>query len=254
MHPDADAFLDAIFDSPDDDTPRLVYADWLQEHGQEHYAQFIRLQCAAARYPLWSGEANRLWEEIGRVWNRLDDEWRPATWDEWKSTLGTGRLDAIHFDRGFLRPNLMLTDFQLQDYLNDERCWSCVALPGPPLLLTPFADWAKLASLPLLRRIRHLRLASFGEAEAVWDSDWLPDELAELLRCERLCHLTRLDVSERNLTQRVADVLVSAPHLSSVQQLAVSLSTGRGPDPDAAVEQLEARFKNVVWASDWDGE
>ena len=46
MHPEADAFLDAIFDNPDDDTPRLVYADWLQEHGQENYAQFIRLQCA----------------------------------------------------------------------------------------------------------------------------------------------------------------------------------------------------------------
>src|SRR5438094_4748150 len=46
---DADALLDAIFDNPDDDTPRLVYADWLQEHGQANYAEFIRLQCAAAR-------------------------------------------------------------------------------------------------------------------------------------------------------------------------------------------------------------
>jgi uncharacterized protein (TIGR02996 family) len=42
MHPEADAFLDAIFDHPDDDTPRLVYADWLQEGGYEDYAQFIR--------------------------------------------------------------------------------------------------------------------------------------------------------------------------------------------------------------------
>ena len=47
MHPEADAFLDAIFDHPDDDTPRLVYADWLQEHGQEDYAQFIRLSIRA---------------------------------------------------------------------------------------------------------------------------------------------------------------------------------------------------------------
>jgi uncharacterized protein (TIGR02996 family) len=47
MHPEADAFLDAIFASAADDTPRLVYADWLQEHGYEDYAQFIRLSVKA---------------------------------------------------------------------------------------------------------------------------------------------------------------------------------------------------------------
>ena len=29
--PEADALLDAIFAEPDDDTPRLVYADWLDD-------------------------------------------------------------------------------------------------------------------------------------------------------------------------------------------------------------------------------
>lgn len=47
MHSEADAFLDAIFDHPDDDTHRLVYADWLEEHGQGNYAQFIRLSVKA---------------------------------------------------------------------------------------------------------------------------------------------------------------------------------------------------------------
>jgi uncharacterized protein (TIGR02996 family) len=28
-----DAFLRAIEESPGDDTPRLIYADWLEEHG-----------------------------------------------------------------------------------------------------------------------------------------------------------------------------------------------------------------------------
>ena len=104
MHPEADAFLDAIFDHPDDDTVRLVYADWLEEHDQGNYAQFIRLQCAAAREKLWSDEANRLWEEIGRVWTRLDAEWWPATRDVWGDEYSDGvLLDAIHFERGLLR-------------------------------------------------------------------------------------------------------------------------------------------------------
>jgi uncharacterized protein (TIGR02996 family) len=44
-----DAFLQAILDAPDDDTPRLVYADWLDEHGDPERAEFIRVQCELAR-------------------------------------------------------------------------------------------------------------------------------------------------------------------------------------------------------------
>lgn len=41
----------AIRAQPDDDTPRLVYADWLQENGDEARAEFIRLQCQIAQLP-----------------------------------------------------------------------------------------------------------------------------------------------------------------------------------------------------------
>jgi len=48
-----DAFLQAIRDSPDDDTPRLVFADWLTENGDADRAEFIRVQCELARrWPL----------------------------------------------------------------------------------------------------------------------------------------------------------------------------------------------------------
>ena len=42
-------FLAAILEAPDDDAPRLVYADWLDEHGQPERAEFIRVQCELAR-------------------------------------------------------------------------------------------------------------------------------------------------------------------------------------------------------------
>jgi uncharacterized protein (TIGR02996 family) len=42
------AFLQAITDEPDDDLPRLVYADWLDERG-DPFGEFIRLQCERAR-------------------------------------------------------------------------------------------------------------------------------------------------------------------------------------------------------------
>jgi uncharacterized protein (TIGR02996 family) len=44
-------FLADILANPDDDTHRLVYADWLEEHGLSGRAAFIRVQCRIAREP-----------------------------------------------------------------------------------------------------------------------------------------------------------------------------------------------------------
>ena len=46
---DGEALLAAILANPAEDTPRLVYADWLEEHGREERAEFIRVQCELAR-------------------------------------------------------------------------------------------------------------------------------------------------------------------------------------------------------------
>ncbi len=42
-------FLQAIANDPQSDAPRLVMADWLQQHGQPERAEFIRLACRLAR-------------------------------------------------------------------------------------------------------------------------------------------------------------------------------------------------------------
>ena len=39
-----DALLQAVIDDPDDDGVRLVYADFLEEHGEPQRADFIRVQ------------------------------------------------------------------------------------------------------------------------------------------------------------------------------------------------------------------
>lgn len=46
---DREALMKAILTDPADDTARLVYADWLQEHGEDARAEFIRVQCRLAR-------------------------------------------------------------------------------------------------------------------------------------------------------------------------------------------------------------
>jgi uncharacterized protein (TIGR02996 family) len=41
----AAAFLADILKHPGDDAPRLIFADWLEEHGDGARAEFIRVQC-----------------------------------------------------------------------------------------------------------------------------------------------------------------------------------------------------------------
>ena len=56
----ARGFLDDIVANIDDDTPRLAYADWLTENGQDDRAEFIRVQVERARLPAWDAAQVRL--------------------------------------------------------------------------------------------------------------------------------------------------------------------------------------------------
>jgi len=57
---DRDALLVAILAEPDDDTPRLVYADWLDEHDEPERAEFIRIQHHLPALSRRTAEAKRL--------------------------------------------------------------------------------------------------------------------------------------------------------------------------------------------------
>lgn len=47
-----DTLLQGVLDKPDDDFPRLAYADWLDEAGLPERAEIIRIQIALHRIPL----------------------------------------------------------------------------------------------------------------------------------------------------------------------------------------------------------
>lgn len=49
----ADAFIASILAHPEDDLPRLVYADWLEENGDHERSEFIRVQCEICRLMMW---------------------------------------------------------------------------------------------------------------------------------------------------------------------------------------------------------
>src|SRR5215212_5071916 len=57
-------FLQAILETPDDDTPRLVYADWLDDHGEHEWAEFIRISCRLSHMPRGSEGEKALMERF----------------------------------------------------------------------------------------------------------------------------------------------------------------------------------------------
>jgi uncharacterized protein (TIGR02996 family) len=72
---DEDALLRAVIAEPDDDAPRLIYADWLDEHGDSERAEFIRVQIALvgmlkndARRPELQRHQRRLLRRCGPIW------------------------------------------------------------------------------------------------------------------------------------------------------------------------------------------
>jgi uncharacterized protein (TIGR02996 family) len=87
-----DALLHAVLASPDDDTPRLVYADWLEERGDPR-AEFIRVQCALAKLAVEDGRRADL-EARERVLLAQHEQ-------EWAAPLHEAALEW-RFRRGFI--------------------------------------------------------------------------------------------------------------------------------------------------------
>jgi uncharacterized protein (TIGR02996 family) len=75
---DHDALLAAICANPRDDTPRLVFADWLEENGQAERAAFIRTDVAMAQRDEWDAERLR-WEALLTPSAVLIQPWLVAT-------------------------------------------------------------------------------------------------------------------------------------------------------------------------------
>src|SRR4051812_1567541 len=74
LGPDA-GFLKPIHDSPDDDAPRLLYADLLDEDNQSARAEFIRIQLALAKLPAHDRRRIELARREDRLLARYAEEW-----------------------------------------------------------------------------------------------------------------------------------------------------------------------------------
>jgi uncharacterized protein (TIGR02996 family) len=80
VNPTRDALYAAILERPDDGAPRLVYADWLEEHGDaadQARAEYIRLGCRLASLRPWDEGYVEASLRTYRLRAQHRDAWRP---------------------------------------------------------------------------------------------------------------------------------------------------------------------------------
>lgn len=177
-----DALLASIRAAPDDDAPRLVYADWLSERGDPR-GEFIAVQCALARPEL--ERAQRLALEAREV-SLLSQH--GAAW------LGPLAADAVRasFSRGFLEA-LTVLDVDALDAAAET-------LGREPLRALVFAtgrrvDVARVLAWPWLDSVRSLDLQAARGLEAPLGREGLE----ALLTTRRLRGLTALGFTGQGL-------------------------------------------------------
>jgi uncharacterized protein (TIGR02996 family) len=204
-----DALLQAVCDAPEEDPPRLVYADWLEEHADPDYASFIRLQIQIARTPSESRKRDPERDELRARENAV----RQRLKKRWKPLLGPLRASKRDFARGF---HFAVADrfaaFTYPTFAAECAKW----WPALPLRRIELVNAVpvELAENEYLSRLTELRIR-LGPSSVLME-----EELAiRLLQSPRLTGLRHLNLGFFPWTQRVVEALdcfVSAGRLVSL--------------------------------------
>jgi uncharacterized protein (TIGR02996 family) len=233
MSPEELAFIEHIRDNFDDDAPRLVYADWLEEQGQIDKAQFIRLDCERARFD----SEDLRWLE----WYEKGMYLRKGYPNRWFDPLPAFALDNADFffstERGFVDYLSLIRD-QIPEDLDD-------LLQFAPLLhklqLQDSSDEVieRLSDWPGLSRISEFDLRSFSQrapAKGLFSSPFLTkikalvgydlamemSDIEALTRSKACQHLQRLSLMKCRIDPEMSCVLVRWPGIGNVKDLTLS--------------------------------
>ena len=213
----------AIVARPDEDLPRLVYADFLQEAGHDDRAELIRVQCALERLPPADPERPEL--------TRRETELLAATkMRAWRIPDLTGPQT---FRRGMIESIETTAEALLQ--VNPEVLRLS---PVRHLRLVNADRWtADLARLPLWRRLQSLSLNNnnFGSGNRMQllDAADMPELRSLSLRNNRLWpeavqqlaetraagQLTRLDLSGNPVGDEGVATLARHPAFTGLREL-----------------------------------
>jgi uncharacterized protein (TIGR02996 family) len=255
---DNPALLRAVLAAPDDDLPRLVYADWYEEHGEPERAEFIRTQIELAHSPDAGLQARE--QEL------LDTHgWA------WAEPLGK-QVHAWEFRRGFVEAVELSLERPAAEFLpvfdlapirhlrdNGQFCDLSGVIDALPHFdrLTGLEFWGlyafddelirRMLASPHLANLRTLILFHDRNGNTV------PDHiLADGLRSRHRRKLERLavnvDGSWRGPTREVLAAMADSPHLRNLRAVDLSCAGdgGNHPQMDVATAQAIGASRNFA--------
>jgi uncharacterized protein (TIGR02996 family) len=258
------AFLEAICAAPDDDTPRLVYADWLEEHGDRDRAEFIRVQIELARRGECDPSATPLREREYQLLARHEREWLAhlapwrATWLRNRAEFRRGFVEEVEVcPRKFLRrPDRLFASrpirwLGLREWVNDTQCARLARLPlllrlrwlsfslGRGVMTTGLG---RLLASPYLANLEGLVIDIPSARETDWGIGSIrPEQLRRLAESPHLGRLRHLSFIDQGIEDEAAEILASSrafPALTHLDLRGDGL-TDRGAAALAASPHLE---------------
>jgi uncharacterized protein (TIGR02996 family) len=236
---DEDALLAAILAHPDEDTPRLAYADWLDEHAdalpgrapEEGHgrAEFIRLQIELARGGLDPQERTSAETRCAELQAAHGGSWLASL----RAACGDGPRPGVQFHRGFVG--------HATGPLADVRWAAAVAETHPVERLTflarehlpPSPTHAALARCSALANVKRL---DFDELSARVARDFLPSPYLTGLRSVRAYVMPAESM----------EVLARVPAAAGLRELWAGSDTSPAPPGSGLRKFLAARWPALV--------
>jgi uncharacterized protein (TIGR02996 family) len=223
-----DAFLAAICDNPDDDGPRLMYADWLEEHGDAAPSEFIRTQIEMAKLDVDDPHRSPLEQRACE----LMEEHPP----DWLGSLRELPVRRRRWRRGFIDT----VEMGPAEFLaTADRLFAAAPVQTLRLFRANAADIRKVAASPHLARLRGLCLVlcsmQHAGMQALAESPYIhnltalalggssvrigDEGLATLAATPALANVTYLDLTNNGFCDIGIEALAGSPHLRRLNAL-----------------------------------
>jgi uncharacterized protein (TIGR02996 family) len=181
---DREMLLAAICANPDEDTPRLAFADWLQEQGGKDNilrADYIRRAIRLAREELFSPA----WKVAEKAWDKVNAKVQQRLVQHWVAHL-KGRAVASEFDRGFVG----------HITVHSKRF---------------VAEGEKFFAQDPICSLKFVTLASARGTVPV----------EELFACPHLAHVAKLNLDESQLKDSDLAVISASRHLAKLRSISL---------------------------------
>src|SRR5262245_50285811 len=196
------AFRRSILESPDDDAPRLVYADWLDERGESDRAEFIRLQIRLARMDRADPDHRALKSVVDQIGQ--------AHHVEWVNQLP--QFEDVHweiFDRGFI--STVRFDNPDAYFVSAKKVFAAAPIREVRLHQFRWNHATRLAESPYLIRVRTL---DFNDGNHVANQG-----VEALMRSPQLANLTVLKLGRNSLGSAGVRAIAESPYVRALERL-----------------------------------